>query len=95
MEYEDYISYKDQIIDIAKEKTDAKVSYDGEKITVIQDDSIGHFEIDRARHRDSFKIYDGHLDDDLGGRSDPIVSTDDFNYAKSEWMVYIYDNIAE
>jgi hypothetical protein len=95
MDYDDYISYRDQIIDIAEDMTEAKVAYDGERITVIKDDSIGHFQIDRNRNRDSFKLYDGHLHDDIGARVDPILSTDGFNYAKQEWRVYLDENIAK
>lgn len=94
MDYDDYVSYRDQIMEIGRE-TDSRVAYDGEKITVIQDDCIGHFEIDRGRRGDSFKIYDGHLDDDLGGRVDPMISTDSFEYARSEWKAYLEENMTD
>jgi hypothetical protein len=97
MDYEEYISYRDEIIEISKEVTNnARVSFDGEGyITIIKDDSIGHFQIDDYRNRDSFKIYDGQLDDELGGRVDPIFTTDHYKHAKQEWKVYLNENMAK
>lgn len=94
MDYDDRISYRDEIVDIAEEMTNnAKIRFDGDGyITVIEDELMVHLKIDGGRDRDSFRIYEGLLMDEYGGHTDPLIKTDDFDHAKTEWRIYLRQN---
>lgn len=94
MDYETFDNYREEIATIAKDLTDdPDVQMDGDGyISVVTDDLRVHFKIEEHRERDSFRIYEGLLMDEYGGHTDPLIKTDDFDHAKTEWRIYLRQN---